>query len=188
MFPPRATELAHLLLRDAIRPGDHVVDATAGNGHDTVFLAEWVGKTGKVIAMDIQQEAIESARRRVTDAGFGQRVEFHQRCHSEMEHPIGAGMAAAVMFNLGYLPGADHRTSTELTVTLRAIEAATRVITPGGMITIVCYPGHEAGKSEAEATEARLAGLTACGWKIAKYAMLATLRPAPFLLIAVKPR
>jgi tRNA1(Val) A37 N6-methylase TrmN6 len=187
MFPPRPTELAHRLLRDFIRSGDRVIDATAGNGHDTVFLAECVGESGKVLAFDIQAAAIDAARGKIENAGYAQQVEFHHCCHSEMETRASAGTIAVVMFNLGYLPGRDHAITTERAATLRALESAAAVIVPGGILSVVCYPGHEAGRDESSAVEIWMAGLTACGWKIASYGMLGTRNPAPFLLIGRKP-
>ena len=187
MFPHRPTELAHRLLRDFIRGGDRVIDATAGNGHDTVFLAECVGESGKVLAFDIQAAALDAARGKIETAGYGPRVEFHHCCHAEMENHTGAGTIAVVMFNLGYLPGSDHAIATERAATLRALESAAAVLAPGGILSVVCYPGHEAGRDESSAVEDWMAGLTACGWKIARYGMLGTRNPAPFMLIGRKP-
>lgn len=187
MFPPRPTALAHRLLRDVIRSGDRVIDATAGNGHDTVFLAECAGESGKVLAFDIQAAAIDAARAKVGHAGYGPRVEFHHCCHSEMESFAGAGTIAVVMFNLGYLPGRDHALTTQSAATLRALGSAAAVLGPGGILSVVCYPGHEAGRDESAAVETWMAELPGSGWKIAKYGMLGTLNPAPFLWIARKP-
>lgn len=183
MTPPRPTELAWSLLRPAIRDGNLVIDATAGNGHDTVFLAECVGPQGRVIAFDVQHEAIRSAAQRVETAGFTQRVEFHVKSHVQMEEHAQPGSVAAVMFNLGYLPGADHGTTTVVAETIAAMEAAARLLKPGGVLSVVCYPGHEAGAEEARAVEEWMAARTSDGWRVAKYAMLGTLRPAPFLLV-----
>lgn len=184
MMPPRPTELAWSLLRPAIRAGDSVIDATAGNGHDTVFLAECVGPHGRVIAFDVQDEAIRSAAQRVETAGFTQRVEFHVKSHVRMEEHAQPGSVAAVMFNLGYLPGADHGMTTLVGETLSAMDAAARLLKPGGVLSVVCYPGHEAGAVEARAVEEWMTTRSAVGWRVAKYAMLGTLRPAPFLLVA----
>lgn len=184
MTPPRPTELAWSLLRPAIRDGDLAMDATAGNGHDTVFLAECVGPRGRVIAFDVQDEAIRSAARRVGSAGFTQRVEFHVKSHVHMEEHAQPASVAAVMFNLGYLPGADHGMTTVVEETLSAMDAAARLLKPGGVLSVVCYPGHKAGAEEARAVEEWMVARTADGWRVAKYAMLGTLRPAPFLLAA----
>jgi predicted methyltransferase len=184
MFPPRPTELAWTLLRGTVLAGDLVIDATAGNGHDTLFLAECVGENGRVIAFDVQPAAIRAAKQRVADAGFSPRVDFYQESHAFMANHATPGSIAAIMFNLGYLPGDDHQLTTESSETLAALEAAAFVLKPGGIISVVCYPGHEAGAGEAVAVEAWMNSRASNGWRVAKYEMLGTLRPAPFLLVA----
>lgn len=185
MFPPRPTELAWSLLRPVIKAGDLVIDATAGNGHDTVFLAECVGQTGRVIAFDVQEEAIRSAVLRVEAAHFTQRVEFLLKSHSRMMEHASPESVTAVMFNLGYLPGEDHETTTTSEETLTALDAAAHLLKPGGALSVICYPGHAAGALEAEAVEQWMTHHTKKGWRVAKYEMLGTQRPAPFLLLGV---
>jgi SAM-dependent methyltransferase len=186
-FPPRPTRLAWMILAEAIREGDLAIDATAGNGHDTGFLAERVGAAGRVIAFDIQPEAITSARARVKEMGFGERVDFHLLSHSKMNEVIAEGSAAVIMFNLGYLPGGDHALATLAAETLAALDCAAQALKPGGILTVVCYPGHESGVGEAHEVELFLTSWTATGWRLARYSPQATLRPAPYLLIAAKP-
>ena len=185
MLPPRPTEIAHTILRDAIREGDLVVDATAGNGHDTVFLAQCVGETGQVMAYDIQAQAIASAQLAVAQQGFSDRVQWHQKSHSTMADDLTPESARAIVFNLGYLPGDNHQVTTETQETLKALAAATTVLQAGGCLSILCYPGHEEGAGEAQQVEAWITQLPR--WRVAKYAMLSTKNPAPFLLIAHKP-
>jgi len=91
-----------------------------------------------------------------------------------------------VMFNLGYLPGDDHQLTTQSAETLVALEAAVRLIKPGGALSVICYPGHPAGGAEAVAVERWLTTQAAEGWRIAKYGAVGTRRPAPFLLLAAK--
>lgn len=186
-FPPRPTRLAWMILAGAIREGDLVIDATAGNGHDTAFLAERVGAMGKVVAFDVQQDAIVSARSKITAMGFAERVEFHQLSHARIGEYVAPGTASAAMFNLGYLPGGDHSLATTAGETLAALDAAALSLRPGGVLSVVCYPGHDGGAGEAEEVEQLLNSWTGNGWRLAKYALQATLRPAPFLLIAAKP-
>lgn len=185
MFPPRPTELAHTILRDAIREGDRVVDATAGNGHDTVFLARCVGQTGQVIAYDIQAQAIASAQFAVARHGFSDRVRWHQKSHATMADDLAPESVRAIVFNLGYLPGDNHQLTTEAQETLKALSVATSILQPSGCLSILCYPGHEEGANEAQQVEAWTTQLER--WRVAKYAMLGTKTPAPFLLIAHKP-
>ncbi|WP_235597825.1 methyltransferase domain-containing protein, partial [Geobacillus stearothermophilus] len=61
---------ARFLLDQAVNEGDIAVDATVGNGHDTVFLAELVGERGHVFGFDIQAEAIATARARLAEHGL----------------------------------------------------------------------------------------------------------------------
>jgi len=187
MFPPRPTELTWSILRGKIREGEVVIDATAGNGHDTVFLAECVGESGKVLAFDVQEAAIRSARERVAKAGFAPRVEFHQKSHGRMAEHAEPESVAAVMFNLGYLPGHDHEFTTRCEETVLALTISVGLLIPDGVLSVVCYPGHAAGLEEASAVENWMAGRGGDGWRIARYGMLGTLRPAPFLFLAVKP-
>ncbi len=182
---PRPTELVHLLLQRFLSEGDRVIDATAGNGHDTVFLARQVGATGRVLAFDVQAAAISSSRRLVEAEGLGERVHFFQKSHAGLADHAEAGTMAAILFNLGYLPGSDRSVITTAAETLRALEASLRVLRPGGWLCVVCYPGHEGGIDEASAVEAWMASRGA-ELRVARYGLLATLRPAPFLLIAVK--
>ena len=186
MVPPRPTLFAQTILREAIREGDTVIDATAGNGHDTVFLAEAVGETGRVLAFDIQHSAIDSAKARIEAAGLSSRVEFYQASHARVAEHAEAGMVSAVVFNLGYLPGENHELTTVASETLAGLAAAASLLKSGGVLSVVCYPGHAAGADEAVEVEAWMASLTENGWRVAKYAMLGTLRPAPFLLFARK--
>ncbi|MEM8955756.1 MAG: class I SAM-dependent methyltransferase [Verrucomicrobiota bacterium] len=154
----RVTERAKDLVREYVGRGDMVVDATVGNGYDTVFLAELVGERGKVIGFDVQEEAIVSASRKVRAvrgeaveaADFGANVDLHLIGHEDMAQVV-TGLVRAVMFNLGYLPGGDHGLVTEPGTTVTGLEAALDILAPGGVVTVVVYPGHEGGKAEAEA-------------------------------------
>lgn len=146
----RPTQQAHEVVREVVQAGETVVDATAGNGHDTLFLAGLVGERGRVVAFDVQQAAIESTRRRLEEAGVAGRIELWCESHAGMVARVESGVAA-VMFNLGYLPGGDQTRITRTDETLRALGAAVGLLRPGGVLTVVCYPGHEGGDEEASA-------------------------------------
>jgi predicted methyltransferase len=185
-FPPRPTALAQEILKTLIRPGDLAIDATAGNGHDTLFLAECVGPNGQVLAFDVQEAALSSARSRIEAAGLAARVNFLHVSHVEMAAYAPRESAAVIFFNLGYLPGENHDLTTESATTLAALEVAADLIRPGGALSILCYPGHPAGAAEAMAVEHWLMGKAADGWRLAKYGAIGTRRPAPFLWLAGK--
>jgi SAM-dependent methyltransferase len=186
LLPPRPTALAHLILRDVILAGDLALDATAGNGHDTLFLAECVGAGGRVLAFDVQAAALATAQARVTSAGLQERVGFFLESHAGMAEHAPAGSAAAVMFNLGYLPGAPHEVVTAPATTLKGLECAAVLLKAGGLLSVVCYPGHPGGAAEAAAVEQWFATRADMGWRVARYGAIATRRPAPFLLLGCK--
>lgn len=184
MFPPRPTELLHLLLKSEIAAGDFAIDATAGNGHDTAFLAHIVGETGKVLAIDVQAQAIESTAARLESEGLRDRVKLHQGCHSDLANLAGGKRPNAIIFNLGYLPGGDHGMITHRESTLKALAAASEILVPGGVLAVICYPGHNRGAEEAAAVEAFIPTLAT--HRTARYSMLATEKPAPILLLSKK--
>ncbi|MBB5039591.1 tRNA (mnm(5)s(2)U34)-methyltransferase [Prosthecobacter dejongeii] len=149
---PSAVRWAQLLLADRLSAGDVVVDATAGNGHDTLFLARCVGAAGHVYAMDVQAAAVAETHRRLLEAGIEEdQFTLVQAGHETMmelvkhEHQ---GQVAGIMFNLGYLPGSDKTVITRTETTLTAVNAAVQLLKPGGLLTIAVYPGHEGGAQE----------------------------------------
>ena len=184
-LPPRPTALAQQFFTGLLNAGDTVIDATAGNGHDTVFLANLVGDDGKVLAFDVQEAAIASAKERLNVEGLNGRVQFFCESHARLGEHASPESIAAVMFNLGYLPGADHAVATGGD-TMAALEAAAIAIRKGGALSVICYPGHEGGDAEAAEVEAWMSRLPEKGWRVAKYGAIGTRRPAPFLLFAVK--
>lgn len=134
--------------------GDTVADATVGNGHDLLFLARLVGLEGRVHGLDVQDEALRSAGRRLTAAGLSGAVRLRRAGHQHLGRvvPFGdQGHLRAVMFNLGYLPGSDKSRITRPETTVPALEAAMAQLAPGGRLTVVAYPGHPGGERETEA-------------------------------------
>lgn len=185
--PPRPTEIAHLILRGFLREGDRAVDATAGNGHDTVFLAHCVGPTGHIHAIDIQENAIAQARTRIAQADLTNRVTWYVADHQGMADFLPKENYAAILFNLGYLPGGDHQTTTLQTSTLSALHAAASLLRPGGLLSVLCYPGHPEGAEELRLLESEWPAWSTQGWRIATYTLPFTASPSPVLWIAQKP-
>lgn len=149
---PRVVEISHQLLRNVVIEGDWVIDATAGNGNDTLFLAELVGDSGRVFAFDIQKAAIEESIRRLTEAGLSHRVEFICAGHENLDNYIG-DRVKAVIFNLGYLPGRNSGIITNPDTTLEALKKAVMLLLPGGVVCLVIYWGHPGGSKEKDAVE-----------------------------------
>lgn len=151
---------AHKWVAERVRKGDIVIDATAGNGSDTLFLSRTAGPGGAVYAFDIQSEALEQTRKRLESEA---RPESHapvilvHASHEELMNRIALeehGKIAAIMFNLGFLPGSSQTVITLPSTTLAALDIALSLLRGGGILTVVVYPGHEGGKTEAESVEA----------------------------------
>jgi predicted methyltransferase len=184
MFPPHPTELLHLLLGGEISAGDFVVDATAGNGHDTCFLARCVGAEGKVLAIDVQPQAIESTRARLESDGLLGRVALHLGSHADLAEIAGGESPFAIVFNLGYLPGGDRSIITGREATLAALAAAAEILRPGGILAVVCYTAHSGGEEEAASAQDFITALA--DFRTARYGTFAVERPVPFLLMSRK--
>lgn len=147
--------IAHKLIGDILCPGDIAIDATAGNGHDTLFLLEQVSPSGKVFGFDIQQAAINSTSQKLKSSGnlsrSTERLTLLVASHADMAKQIPLqyhGNIKAFMFNLGYLPGGDKGIITQADTTLTALNAASRMLSSNGIISILAYPGHKGGDLE----------------------------------------
>lgn len=134
--------------------GSLAIDATAGNGHDTIFLAERTGDSGHVYAFDIQHEAIENTRMRLREQQLEHRVSLIEKSHEQLQKHVSAsdqGRIAVIMFNLGYLPGSDKSCITRTSSTLKALDQSITLLKPGGALSVMLYPGHEGGEEETNA-------------------------------------
>lgn len=150
----RILPFSHSLLKKAVQPGDIVVDATIGNGNDTVFLADLVGETGIVYGFDIQKQAIESTLNRLELKNMAERVQLFLAGHENIKTLVpedNHGKITGAIFNLGYLPKGDHSIVTLPDTTIAAIEQLLDIMAIEGVIVIVVYHGHEGGQNERDA-------------------------------------
>jgi len=179
---------AHRLVRERVRPGDVVVDATMGNGHDTLLLAGLVGDGGHVYAFDVQEAAVMSTRARLAAAAVpDSRCTLLLRDHAELADALPAdvsGRVAAVLFNLGYLPGGDHAVVTTPASTVRALDAGLASLRVGGVLCAVVYPGHAGGTEEAAAVEAWAAGLDQSQYQAMTYRFVNQRNAPPYVVAA----
>ena len=178
------------MIRPRIQHGDTVLDATAGNGHDTIFLAEAVGESGRVIAIDCNPDAIASTATRSNQQALADRISLIQNDHihlSEILADQNATSLAAAVFNLGYLPGSDKSLTTTSSSTIPALRQALDHIQLGGILVIVCYPGHDAGAIESEAVKNWAEGLDEKHYLTINYGSLNQHKRPPFI-IAVERR
>lgn len=144
---------AHHLLENNIQKGDTVLDATCGNGHDTLFLSQLTGATGHVFGFDIQQEAIQNTSNRLQKEAPLQNTTLIKDSHSNFLHHISVDKLTRLggaIFNLGYLPGGDKRIVTTGDSTITALEGIMTHLKSRGIIVLVIYHGHSGGKEEME--------------------------------------
>ncbi|MGI2326289.1 class I SAM-dependent methyltransferase [Planococcus sp. YIM B11945] len=170
------------LLEFAVASGDTVIDATAGNGHDTLFLAELTGPTGKVYAFDIQEQAIASTRQRVD--GYSH-VELIHDSHAKIDQYVNESVSAAV-FNLGYLPKGDHSIITVANSTISALEQCLAKLKPNGLLLVVIYSGHAGGSEERDAVMAFAQNLPQTQFDVLQYGFINQQHSPPFLVAIEK--
>lgn len=145
-----AVACAHAFVRAHLVPGGFAVDATAGNGHDTVFLCHAVGPQGRVLALDIQQKAVDATNMRLQKMGLAQIGRAIKADHAGLADIFEKeGRPCAVMFNLGYLPGGSHAVFTTPQHSLPALDAAWPGPFAGRRADRVCVFRRHAGHGRA---------------------------------------
>ena len=137
--------LVHEHLKSWIYPGDFVIDATAGNGKDTEFLCGLVGREGKVLAFDIQEQAVENTRQRLQEHGWSDVGEVVLDSHANMGKYAQENSVDCIVFNLGWLPGGDHTVFTHADSTIAAIEAGLKLLRKDGVMCVSIYYGGASG-------------------------------------------
>lgn len=176
----RPLELAHELLSDVILSDDDVVDATMGQGHDTVFLAS-LG--AKVWAFDVQRLAIEMTDRRLAASDLSAQLilDGHENVGAYVTGPI-----KAAIFNLGYLPKSDKQIITQAETTLRALSQLLDLLVVGGRIALMVYYGHAGGLEERDAVLEFVADLPQKTFQVMRYGALNQVNQPPFLVMIEK--
>lgn len=168
------------------------MDATCGRGRDTLRLAQMLALAsshgtagtgadgdpyagGRVVAIDIQADAVaateELVRTSLPDLVAQPQlpaVEYVRRSHESFDGlGLAPGSVGVIAYNLGYLPGQENVDRTVMTTavtTVASLNAATELVRVGGLITVVCYCGHEGGAEEETAVTTWAAGLPKDRW------------------------
>jgi len=158
---------AKLFWKGHLAPGDTAIDATCGNGRDTLFLAQL--PLLALFSLDIQLEAIEKTRNLLTEQLNEmelQRVCLCQMSHADLRSVPCAERPRLIVYNLGYLPGGDKSITTKTESTLASIESALSILGDSGAVSITCYPGHDEGKKEEEALLDFVSALPSNAWEV----------------------
>lgn len=174
----RLTDVCHELWINGgfLRLGDTVCDATCGNGHDTAFLAQAIGPTGRLVAIDIQQAAIDATAARIKevipDEDQRPKIDYVLGSHGDIQQHVGSNVASLICFNTGYLPNSDKTVKTEIDSTILALEGSLEALCEGGIASMLCYTGHSGGMEEYEAVREFASGLSSAHWKTSEFRLL----------------
>jgi 16S rRNA C1402 N4-methylase RsmH len=177
------------LMNLAVNEGDIAVDATVGNGHDTLYLAQRVGESGHVFGFDIQNEAIAATSARLQEHNMLKRVTLFQASHDQLIEKIPAiyhGRITGAIFNLGYLPGGDKRIVTKPDSTIRAIEQLLQIMAKEGIIVVVVYHGHPEGAIERDALLHYTKAIDQKRAHVLKYEFINQMNNPPFIIALEK--
>ena len=166
-----AVQLCHEFLTAHLQPGGLYVDATCGNG--------------RVLALDIQPAAVENTNTRLGAAGLGAIGQALVYDHARLAELVAPGTADCVLFNFGWLPGADHEVHSTADGSLPALQAALDALKPRGVLAAVLYSGQVIGDSEKQAALGffRALPLTKYTVLVCEFANWASTAPLPCFVI-----
>lgn len=179
------TSWVHHFLKDHVQPGDICIDATMGNGNDTVLLSRLSGEKGKVIAFDIQQLALDNTREKLIKENCPENYKLVLASHENMGEYAEENTIACITFNLGYLPGGDHAKATKGESSISAIETGLSLLKKKGLMTVCIYSGGDSGFEEKEAVLSYIKTLDAKKYLviISEYANRPNNPPIPVLIV-----
>lgn len=169
----KVVDIAHDILLEGMDEQSIAVDFTCGGGHDSLFLSQ---HALYVHSYDIQKEALDDAKKLCHQA---KNISFHHKSHLYFDEDVERFDRG--IFNLGYYPKGDRSITTQAHEVLEAINKALDKLNHGGKIVIVCYPGFEGGKLEAEQIEKALAGLESKWYDVYRFGLL-NRHQAPYLI------
>lgn len=145
------TEWCHHFIAEQVKPGSFCIDATAGNGNDTEFLCRLAGDTGRVLAFDIQQAAIDATGHRLFQNHLDHIGSTILDSHENLALYAEPDSVDCIVFNFGYLPGGDHTLSTKAHSSIKAMTSALTLLKKGGLMSLCIYSGGDSGFEERDA-------------------------------------
>ncbi|RQD75158.1 MAG: methyltransferase domain-containing protein [Halanaerobium sp. MSAO_Bac5] len=143
-----AVEFSHHLIKKHLNKDSTLIDATAGNGKDTLFLAELADQNTEILAFDIQKKAVENTKELLEKNKLGDKVKVINDSHANLDAYLKEDQLSLVLFNLGYLPGGDKSIITKAESTLKAVEKSLYFLKKYGIIILVIYKGHQGALKE----------------------------------------
>ncbi|WP_413627420.1 class I SAM-dependent methyltransferase [Fructilactobacillus vespulae] len=181
-----ALNFSHTLLKQTINPGDTVIDATAGKGNDTLFLANLVGNHGHVYSFDIQKQATDMTSALINKNGCTNQTTVITDGHENVDQYVADEINGAI-FNLGYLPTGNHEIITQPQTTISAVQKILNRLAKNGIIILVVYYGHPGGTTEKDQLTKFVENLDQHQFQVLKYQFINQINEPP-ILIAIQKR
>ena len=122
-----------------------LIDATAGNGLDTLFLCNLFKDKGYVYAFDIQEDAINRTKD-LLEKNLCTNCKLIVDSHENVLEYIEDRQIDVALFNLGYLPNSDKKVRTNFTSSINAIKNIISRLSNQGRIFISAYKLHDNGE------------------------------------------
>lgn len=175
-------------IRQQVKAGDFCIDATMGNGNDTLLLSKLCGDCGRVLAFDIQPSALENTASLLQKEQAPDNVSLILDSHSHMDQYARPETVSCIVFNFGYLPGGDHSLATQKETSIPALTSALSLLKKGGILSLCIYSGGDSGFQEKEAILSWLKALDSKKYLVIKsdYYNRPNNPPIPVLVIRVK--
>lgn len=175
-------QYSHYLLEESVNDGETVVDATCGNGNDTLFLSELVGNKGHVYAFDIQKQAIQTTRH-LLEQHSKKNVTLIYDSHAHIDQYIANEQTiGGAIFNLGYLPKSDKTIITRADTTITALDKILMRLKRQGIVVLVIYHGHDGGKEEKKAILKHVIHLNQQKFTVLRYGFINQKNDPPFII------
>lgn len=158
------TQQAHAWIESKMPTFDTGLDATLGNGWDLCFLAKHCQRT--LFGFDIQSIAIKQSRSKLSRINYNCEVQLIEDSHAHLSSHIKGAWIDVAIFNLGYLPSGNKRITTTSISTCKALTSLHAHMKQGGLLTVLCYPGHPQGKKETQDVLDTLTSWSQHGWHL----------------------
>lgn len=161
MRQSQITHWCHEIIRSQAPEGGFYIDATMGKGNDTLLFCLLAGESGRVLAFDVQKEALQMTAKLLVEHGVGERAELILDGHENMGKYAEPETADVICFNFGYLPGGSHAVATSADTSVKAVRKGLKILKQGGMMSLCIYSGGDTGFEEKERILEFLKGLPA---------------------------
>ena len=145
------TQWCSRFIEEQVKDGDICIDATMGNGNDTLLLSRLAGPDGQVLAFDIQEQALQAARQKLLRENAPANYTLFLESHTHMADHVKPDSVSCIVFNFGYLPGGDHSLATRSETSIQALEQSLTLLKKGGLLSLCIYSGGDSGFEERDA-------------------------------------